>query len=553
MSRFIILDPGLRGFIGHYFENAVHVLEAASRAGLSPLLVAHRSCPADIGQPFGVPVLPTYTHDCGGARQGPRGWTVGSLNERIEAFAAETGGLLDAIAAGPGDTILLSSCQIEDVVGLVQLVKGHPNAREVSWHLLFRASIPRTRTDGCEAIVASWRVAFRQLLGCLPPEQVHLYADTDFLAADLSFLLEGLPFGTIPYPVNPTLRPAHLPRPAGRPLRVVYFGDARREKGFGALPYVTHRLWSRYVETGQVEFVIQCNLPNPPCAESDTAMARWHLAQMAGPGLRLLPEALTSDAYRDLILSADVALLPYDSNRYFVRSSGVLIEALSAGVPAIVPSGTWMSDQLAGPSAAYLADLPKRAPVVATGDIERLTAAPTGAHTAIRLPQPGGADAAIVTLRLQSAGDLPVPAYVLAQQIQSGLGDTICGRSRAVLGRFAGGGDARSWLFRIAPQAQHIALGLANAYEAQPLPGLALHVDYLDTRHAYPGGCPLGSVGLTAAAVEDVPELIMEMVQHHDHYRDGAWAHAGQWARDHSPERLVAMIAAGSRQEVAVG
>jgi hypothetical protein len=40
-------------------------------------------------------------------------------------------------------------------------------------------------------------------------------------------------------------------------------------------------------------------------------------------------------------------VLPYDARHYFSRCSGVLIEALGAGIPVIAPANCWMGAQIA--------------------------------------------------------------------------------------------------------------------------------------------------------------------------------------------------------------
>ena len=42
-------------------------------------------------------------------------------------------------------------------------------------------------------------------------------------------------------------------------------------------------------------------------------------------------------------MNAQIGLLLYDRHAYRSRCSGVLVEFLCAGVPVIVPSGTWLT------------------------------------------------------------------------------------------------------------------------------------------------------------------------------------------------------------------
>ena len=55
---------------------------------------------------------------------------------------------------------------------------------------------------------------------------------------------------------------------------------------------------------------------------------------------------LSEEAYLQLLRDADVLLLPYRSETYKERTSGVFCEALSAGKPVIVSEGSLMARQV---------------------------------------------------------------------------------------------------------------------------------------------------------------------------------------------------------------
>ena len=50
--------------------------------------------------------------------------------------------------------------------------------------------------------------------------------------------------------------------------------------------------------------------------------------------------------HNEYLFSADLIVLPYQVDRYISRTSGILAEAICTGVPAIVPQGTWLADQV---------------------------------------------------------------------------------------------------------------------------------------------------------------------------------------------------------------
>src|SRR5207249_2422257 len=64
--------------------------------------------------------------------------------------------------------------------------------------------------------------------------------------------------------------------------------------------------------------------------------------------VELITEPLSSKEYWDLLSSGDIVLLPYDRDSYYARSSGILAESLAAGIPSLVPAGTWMAKQFVG-------------------------------------------------------------------------------------------------------------------------------------------------------------------------------------------------------------
>ncbi len=107
---------------------------------------------------------------------------------------------------------------------------------------------------------------------------------------------------------------------------------------------------------GRIRFVIQSNF-NTPGGEPGVLSAQQQLAAYGERRVRLLPEALDAPAYYRHLAEADIALIPYDARRYRERSSGVLVEAMAAGLPVVTSAGSWMETQV-GPDNAVLFDAP---------------------------------------------------------------------------------------------------------------------------------------------------------------------------------------------------
>ena len=183
--------------------------------------------------------------------------------------------------------------------------------------------------------------------------RLRLLADTAPLARLWSGAL-GREVREIPPPV---VVPPPREQPAGQPPHVVFAGGARPEKGYGLLPELVREL------AGEARFTIHSG---PIGATDDPLMQHAHrkLLALAGPGVTLLELPLPPEDYLALLRSADLLLLPYDAQAYGPRSSGILAEARALGVPAVVPAGCWLGDEVGPDHTLAFRDENGIAPVV---------------------------------------------------------------------------------------------------------------------------------------------------------------------------------------------
>src|SRR5262249_9737226 len=133
---------------------------------------------------------------------------------------------------------------------------------------------------------------------------------------------------------------ARCPRtPAVGVPRVVFLGGARTEKGFPLLVEAIRELLDY-----KIDWSIQCHLDDP--SDTISAEARQILDRIVSPPRHRIPEALDSSEYYGLVNSADLIVLPYRERFYRSRTSGIFVEALSAGKPVVTTAGTWMADHI---------------------------------------------------------------------------------------------------------------------------------------------------------------------------------------------------------------
>lgn len=363
-GRFLILDQSLRDADGHHYEMSRHVALAAAALGLSPRVAAHRDFDTEL--PFGdTPVDPWFTQTWVDAHQSKAAQAVRRAIETLppilrkpalEAaaaarktlprgdtatpppfFGAEVAAYLRQHNAGPRDHAFIHTLAGGELWSLCEAIERLDNAPHTHVVLRRDATEPvmnKGAPGGLGGLFA--RIAETPALqACL-----RLYTDTEALTAQHAALHPGVTVQTLPIPIPPIISEvADAPRKPGS-LRLVYLGNARTEKGFHALPAAMAALATRDVPPARL--IAQAN---SAVSLNEAAIEAARRALRRAPDLVTLIETpLRSDAYDRLLAEADIVLLPYNPNDYRRRSSGILIQALAAGKPVVVPDRSWLAD-----------------------------------------------------------------------------------------------------------------------------------------------------------------------------------------------------------------
>ena len=254
---------------------------------------------------------------------------------------------LGKAAVGPHDHVLLPTAHTREVLA-VQMAVEQRAEQSPTFHLEFRHPLfERDRVTGDPIISPNTRMqaAFLSLHAEWgTTDRIRFYTDSQRLSEDYESLTE-LSFGTLPLPFRAELLPV-APR-SDLPVRIVYLGGARDEKGFHWLPDLIQKLAEDYFATSKARLLIQASLAQPEHNPRSVAALR-KLKRRPLPGVELvaLDGALDAEKYYALAAQADIMLLPYLRERYRACTSGVLAEALAVGAAAVVPAGTWLADQL---------------------------------------------------------------------------------------------------------------------------------------------------------------------------------------------------------------
>jgi glycosyltransferase involved in cell wall biosynthesis len=274
-------------------------------------------------------------------------------------FRRDLDRLLALVGAGPQDVVYLPTAHGREALAVRRIIDelGEENAPE--FHLVFRHALaePGPARDIQEdpwvvSYTHTHRAFFDACRAYPDTRRWHFYTDTDELTQEYG-RLAGLPFGTVPIPFRRELIPP-APRRQG-PLKVLFLGDPRQEKGFHLLPALVRGLLDDYLKTGKAQFVIQASIHH---SEKDPLLtdALAELSRHDPRHVRLvgLEGFLPPETYYRLVAECDVMLLPYRPVAYRSRSSGVFAEAVSAGKPTVVPANTWLArQQLPGSGEAY--------------------------------------------------------------------------------------------------------------------------------------------------------------------------------------------------------
>jgi glycosyltransferase involved in cell wall biosynthesis len=212
------------------------------------------------------------------------------------------------------------------------MIAKYCERKGIKTKILFRyptSFLPEQRAD-----IKIGRLLYEQ---CAKSGLVEYYSDSHVLADSYRGFLNA-PVQTLPIPHLPVFVGSSEQVP-DRKINVVVLGNARAEKGFCEI-IESIKLLQDSGEQG-LEFVIQTNNPDVDAA------ARMHeLDEITGIKIKKCETALTEKEYEKILSGSDVVLAPYHSEVYGARTSGVLLEAISASKIAIVAENTWLATEL---------------------------------------------------------------------------------------------------------------------------------------------------------------------------------------------------------------
>ena len=237
---------------------------------------------------------------------------------------------------GRSDVLLINSLRHWSIEGVVEWLERLGAARAPTVVLILHYT-PHPQLGVPDPAARAYEEAFRRIDESSLGSRILLCTDSERLRAEYRAICD-VPITVLPVPhCN---EPASGPRADKISLSIVFAGEARSDKGFHLLPAAIREIFASSPKA-DVIFNIQAYRGNGYDQETT-----W-LMLPADDRVRIHPDPLSEPEYEAFIENADLILIPYLSGPYRAQTSGIYCEAAALGIPVVVPSGTWMADQVA--------------------------------------------------------------------------------------------------------------------------------------------------------------------------------------------------------------
>ena len=333
----IILDPNLAHPHGHHMEWDLAIAAGARDREQDVLIFAHRDCP--IASKEKLEIVRLFSHSTYECRSKDR------ILGRFDDFTYFNDTLASELTLIPrdrmrtADAVLVPTLSENHLLGYVSWMRTFDAARAPLFvlYLMFPSGLGFPNETGGRTVEDPFRALFYRLRRAAesgPP--IHFFGGGRQLAREFSELA-GYTVAAHPIPYDP--RSANSQRGTGRPAALLFAGDAKVDKGFTLIPELADRLCAMYPSW---DFLIHAN-----SGPSWGAALKAYENLMLGVAPRhtnlvLQTGRLSRKDYLELMDRADCFVSTYDPVVYARKSSGVVWEAISLGLPMLVAADTWL-------------------------------------------------------------------------------------------------------------------------------------------------------------------------------------------------------------------
>jgi len=344
LSRLYLADHLLRDGVGHHLGYNLALADAAARRGIDVAVVTGRGFNAALAPR--VEVLAIFRRDL---RADPPSWIA--RNFRLLAWLEKWCDLRFA-----RDLRCFPKAKAGDAI-FAQMIAPRHFLRWVAWMsecedspvLLLHLGYRPERFDSPQ---------IRSALASLPSakrRRLVFVTDSEKLSGPFSKAL-GEPVHHLPHVISYPLGESAL---IGQTVTVYLAGNARREKGFVEVVEAVSQILAEG-NLGGLRFVVQCNHPDSVSVEilrerpEGNSFLEW------------IDDPLSDDAYMTRLAEADVVFLPYHTDLYAMRTSGIFCECRVSGKPVIATRGTWAGDRVSREGGGWLVEERDASAIAAT-------------------------------------------------------------------------------------------------------------------------------------------------------------------------------------------
>jgi hypothetical protein len=473
------------------------------------------------------------------------------FKEATACFLQGTQSLFKELSLTAGDIVYLPNTRPLELHALTQFFHAEPNAPKVSWHLLFRQNIYKGREPDYfyqNESLRGLRCGFAGVEATLATQDLSLYADTIELTRQYA-CLGILKFMTLPVCIDAVYLKSIQDDSYARTLCVSYLGEARAEKGYPYLPSIVQDVWADYVSTGKIRFVLQSHCTASQ-AEPAIVVARAQLACFPESQVKLLAQSLSSSDYRNVLLSSDIVIIPYDAEAYYARSASVFVEALAAGIPVVVPAASWMATQLSRVITDYHQSLCADLTHIEARQLQEFSW-----HTDEELLTPPiNIRNMLMKERLSYYASAAVPstathAVVFFESVRNTGGEYLTvsvnqqdkmqrsiSKSKAILGGLSG--EAQSCLIELGQGVDSLSIELKNSFSNYCLEVNRFEINFIMSKVALPESV----VGVVYSDAADVAAALKTVIKNYAHYQATAQAFSDAWRDYHGAGNLLKIL-----------
>lgn len=329
--RIILLEPNLIGSWGHPIEFSSSLFTYGQKHGLEVIVVANRKINLIVKKIFGLSVLPLITNTC-----------FTDLENGGAIFFNDLKEIDQKLKLNENDTVIILTSYTNEIAG----VNGFLREREENKHPHFYFWIHQLFPPEEDFIHASknerkeyWSYRFSGICKNLH-NHISLFTTPSLKLKDTIRTLTGTRVEILPLPYHTSLRDVENKSKNAIPT-VSFLGDGRYEKGLLVFMEAVNRLGNK-----DFRFVIQEVDLRGYSGRNLDKIENLMTTLRQREDVSFIDKHLSQEEFQQIMADSDFLALPYHPASYDMRVSGLLIQGLLTGKPAVVSSDTWLADEV---------------------------------------------------------------------------------------------------------------------------------------------------------------------------------------------------------------